>query len=505
MTAPDGQTSNSPDTMRPLLSVLWLALAIVFCLHVVSRLVEQSMLLDGTIYAAIARNFAAGEGSWWHLHFSNTLFPFFTEHPPLLIWLEAIGFGLFGDTIAVEKGFSCLTALVNGIILLGIWRQLNRGHSVYRDLGVVALILTLVSGRIGAALANGLIENLLMIFTSLAVLLILTAYGSAAKAGRVLRGSLIVCAGLATVLALLTKGPVGLFPIAVPAIYWAVFRVPPLLSVVVDTAILVVVIVGSVAALMLFDAPHQYVVRYASDQLFSSLSGARGNYGGGWKALIMLLSMMIYALSLAGVFGLISLYVGPRRPAGADSSAPLARNGIFLFVVGLAASLPLFVSPRISSFYFNPSLEYFATALACVCLPSVLNVLQRLDARSLRRLQLVLCAGVAASLVLVVAHVGRPGRDRDLIADAAHIAAYVCPSGGPCERSISACDSVWEEWELHAYLQRNHRIDLAKASTTPGRRLVLTNADCAMPAAVPNSEVDIGLTKHRLFRIEAAE
>jgi hypothetical protein len=502
MTASDD--ANSPNPTRLFINVLWLALGIVFCLHVLLRLVQQSMLGDGALYAAIARNLAAGEGSWWRLHFSNTLFSYFAEHPPLLIWLEAVGFMLFGDHLAVEKTVSLLAAVTNGIILLAIWRQLSRESPATRGLGVGALLLCLVSGKIGSAFANGLIENLLMVFTSLAVLLILVAYRPA-NAGGPLRTALIVAAGLAIILALMSKGPVALFPLAVPAIHWAVFRTPSLLRVVLDTAILAGLVLGFIGTLLLIDAPHQYLIRYVSEQLFSSLSGARGDYGGGWKALLSLVSMMIYSLSIASIVLLISFVIGRTRPAAERPAGNLARSGIFLIIVGISASLPLFVSPRISTFYFNPSLEYFATALACICAPAVLTIVGRVSARALRRTQLVLAVGLAASLLLVAAKVGSPGRDRDLLADVAKVAAYICPSAASCEKSVAACGSVWEEWELHAYLQRHHRVDLAQASSTAGRGLLLTNADCAAPDPGSAREVDIGLAQHRLFRFEAVK
>ncbi len=505
MTAAKRHGPAAPESTRPLTAVLWLALAVIFCLHVLSRLVQQSMLLDGTIYASIARNFAMGEGQWWRLHFSNTLFAFFAEHPPLLMWIESVGFSLFGDTLAVEKGFSLLTAPINAVILLAIWRQLNPAGSLYRPLGAFALILCLVSGKIGAALANGLIENVLMIFTSLAGLLIIVAYGSASRAGALRSASLIIGAGVAIILALLTKGPVGLFPLAVPLIHAAVFRAPSLRRAVFDTAILAALVLCFILALWLIDAPHRFLVRYAVDQLFSSLSGARGYDGGGWKAVVSLVSMMIYPLCFAGALGLTSWMLGAENPAAGDPPPSRLRNGIFLSVVGLSASLPILISPRIATFYYNPSLEYFALALACCSAPAALNVCRRLGERSLRRLQMLLIAGLAASLAVVATNVGKPGRDRDIIVDADKIAAYLCPSAASCKTEIAACDSVWEEWELHAYLQRNHRFDLAKPSGT-GAALLLVNQDCAPPAGrAVVFAIDLGLANHRLLKIEASE
>lgn len=41
------------------------------------------MFVDGVTYAAIARNLAQGNGSFWSPFYTATLYPQFFEHPPL--------------------------------------------------------------------------------------------------------------------------------------------------------------------------------------------------------------------------------------------------------------------------------------------------------------------------------------------------------------------------------------------------------------------------------------
>ncbi|MEO1627822.1 MAG: hypothetical protein AAFV25_21920, partial [Bacteroidota bacterium] len=68
----------------------WWSLAIAFGLLFASELLEQSMFVDGLWYAAISRNLAQGQGSFWHPHFSALIFSEFHEHPPLVFGLQAL-------------------------------------------------------------------------------------------------------------------------------------------------------------------------------------------------------------------------------------------------------------------------------------------------------------------------------------------------------------------------------------------------------------------------------
>ena len=50
-----------------------------------NELWSEGMFIDGLYYATIARNLSEGIGSLWFLHFTETSFNIFHEHPPLAI------------------------------------------------------------------------------------------------------------------------------------------------------------------------------------------------------------------------------------------------------------------------------------------------------------------------------------------------------------------------------------------------------------------------------------
>lgn len=81
----------------------WLLVAALVIHRVLSHAVGGEMFFDGTIYAAVSRNMAESIGTAWQPHFSATIFPVFSEHPPLQLWLQAVAFWLFGDHLYVER------------------------------------------------------------------------------------------------------------------------------------------------------------------------------------------------------------------------------------------------------------------------------------------------------------------------------------------------------------------------------------------------------------------
>lgn len=486
--------SKTADAAKP----LWIILAIVVCLLVLRQLMHQSMFFDGAIYASIARNLAEGAGSPWRLQFSETLFPVFSEHPPLMMWLEAIGFLLFGDTIAVEKCFSLMTLIASGFVLLKIWQRLHGNDPELRLAGPMVLAMALGAGRVSWGFTNGMLENLLIVFTSLAIYCVIVAYDGADRGKAMLRSILMIAAGILVALALMTKGLVGLFPLATPGIWWLAFRRRSLVSVIVDTLVMTVTVVMFFAALWQLDGARDAIERYLSIQLLPSLTGQRGSGGGNWNAVRAFIRVNAYPAIITLIILLCDRRWGSRSEVPRDISRARRRTAIFLALVGFSASLPLLVSPRVASFYFNPSLAYFASAFAIASAPAIVRAIGALNTRSYRRLSIGLAVALALSVILVGFNIGRPGADADTIANAARIADHVCPSSGTCESTVAVCGAGADDWALYGYLERRHKISLATMDAATSNHIVVDDS-CASEAA-GYSDSGLQLSKYRLLQ-----
>jgi 4-amino-4-deoxy-L-arabinose transferase-like glycosyltransferase len=487
--------------------LLWKILIIILCLKILRPIVTRTMFFDGLIYASVARNMAEGIGSPWRPAFSQTLFPLFAEHPPLAMWLQAIAFRAFGDTAWVEKGYSLLTALLSGLIILSIWCRLTEKDPALRDAGILALIFSLIAGRLSWAYANNMLENTLIVLTSAAIWLVVAAYSSPSASKLASRLPYMIEAGVLTFLAVMTKGPVGLFPLAAPILFGICFARPSIRTAAIDTAIMIAAAAGMLALLLIDPEARGYADRYLHFQLFASLAGDRGGSSGGWHGLWSLFRVNFFPLLIAAL--ILSARLRSRHSIpemGCPMPEPRRkryRNAAFLFTIGLSASLPLLVSPRLNSFYFNPSILYFAAAAAMISAPALLSQISALSDVWLRRSNLALLAGVVAAILSVGLAVGKPGSDKIKLKDAQKIADHICPVAGRCQPIVAACGSAGEDWQLHAYLERYYHVSLKKEgdpSAQDGTSFILVSQDCPIPSSVDYYDVEARLSNYRLFR-----
>ena len=68
----------------------------------------------------MAASLADGNSTFWHIHFTDTLFNNFYEHPPLGILTMAIPFYIFGDTIVVDKLYGPSFGLLLAVLISSI-------------------------------------------------------------------------------------------------------------------------------------------------------------------------------------------------------------------------------------------------------------------------------------------------------------------------------------------------------------------------------------------------
>ncbi len=479
----------SPMPSRTVMNAVWLFLLGAICLQILVQLVHVSMFFDGGIYATLARNMAEGRGSMWAPHLSDTLFPTFAEHPPLMFWLQAIGFALFGDSIAVEKGFSFLAFAICALLLFQIWRRLNKDDVLVQAAFPFALMLALIAGRVNWGFANNLLDNILAVFSLTSVLLLVVAYDRPAPVASRRRLALVSAAGLAICMSLMTKGPVGLFPLAVPAIHWLVFRRPPLLTTVIDSLVIVLVIGLFLGFLYAFDPSREALDRYVTAQLASSLSGARGHYGGGLYVFRKILGVNGYSLAIVALAAIAGWRWKLGKGAPEVNRSRLKRAA-FLILIGMSASLPISLSPRVANFYFNTSLLFYSAGFAVLVAPVLMDGLSCLREQQSKLLGFGSLLFLAASIVIVLANVGRPGADARTIEQAEVIEDFVCADKANCKPLISACQKAWQDWALHTYMQRFYEISIAKQADVDAD-FVIADETCSSLPGRKDTGIDV--------------
>ena len=470
--------------MKPL-RLLTLA---VFAAATLPRLAHRGMFVDGVTYASIARNLAQGQGSFWAPFYTATIYPRFHEHPPLGFWLQSLWFRVLGDHLFVERLYAVTIGLATAGLLAAIYRQLHidaateestadrhddrsggldrmpvsprsqssvgRSPSAVGEeaLGWLPVILWIAAPVVSWAIVGNLLETTVALFTTIALAAAVKAGArsdrvqgllGAATAWSVLSGSCIVGAGL-------TKGPVGLFPLAAPALFLLLpdrRRARRLLAVQWLTVILWALLLWG------WSPARTSLHEYFSQQVMPALAGEREVSQSSFTIVRAWLQGVVAPMFAAGILAVATAgrFVMPSRGVRA--------RALVLFLVGLAGTLPILASAKQAGHYLVPAVPLFALAAALVLGPTATIAGQRISAQRSRTLMnivivLLFFGTIAGSLAPVL------GRDRERLAEIDAIAAVV-----PLGQTVGLCPESNSDWGLHAWFERRFRVSLDAGDT----------------------------------------
>lgn len=431
-------TRQSPFTI-----IIFLFLCALF----LDRAIQEGMFYDGITYGAISRNYAIGIGSFWSLYYRDGIS--FAEHPPLMFGLEAFFFKLFGDHYFTEKIYSFFAWLITIVIIRRLWIKTIHNETAKASFAL-PLLLWGIMPTVVWGYPNNLLENTMCIFDLLAVLFI---YNAMNGKNRLL---LFLLAGVFVFLATLTKGPVGLFPLAVPAIHWLIFRKEGFFKMVLWNIILILIVAACYYALCQYDTAKNALSNYLEFQVLASLQGEREITGDSWGRFGILKQVGIELLpSLAVAVLLIGLAkIFKHKIDGARSN-----NAHFFFylLIALSATLPVVLSVKQRAFYIIPSFPFFALAAASILYPYYKTlVLERtLPANVNRYLNILYVVMAIGIIVFTGSKYNTIGRDKEVVADVKEISRIV-----PVNTVIGACPFMSTDFSFLAYIQRYNRLEI---------------------------------------------
>jgi 4-amino-4-deoxy-L-arabinose transferase-like glycosyltransferase len=341
------------------------ALAAAVCLALIlPRIAQAGMFVDGVTYAVLARNLAQGTGTFWAPSFSTTVYPVFHEQPPLGFALESLAFRVLGDHLYVERLFSIFVFALTALLIVALWRRvLPREHDW------LPLFFWVLPSTVTWAAINNMLEGTQALFTTSAVLLLVRAMMAIRTRDAVVAAG---CAAAAVAAAVLTKGPVGLFPLAVPPLALLLtrrdrrcFTARPRgraysrLALVWIT-LLVVTMLLAAAILAIPEARHA-LSEFARTHVVPALQGERGLPRRSFDI------ARHFTLGIIARMGALAALLWLIRPRGRDVPGVRWDVAVFFFSTGLVASLPLLASPVLAGHYFIPSVPFFALSATCGC------------------------------------------------------------------------------------------------------------------------------------------
>lgn len=446
-------------------AVLFIAGA--FAAVTIPRMAQKGMFIDGVTYAVLSRNLAAGEGSFWSPLYTSTVYPQFHEQPPLGFALGAVGFALFGDHLAVERGYSLLMGIFTALLMVGIWRRTIRNPS----LEWLPIVFWVVPSTVTWAIVNNMLENTQAMLTTAAVLAILRSV-QAARA----QVAWAVVGGVLIVAAVLVKGPTGLFPLVAPLLVAMAF--PSAARAALRSAAgTFAAVAAACAGIVALDAARAALAAYWHQHVYAAISGERGGSRvAGAMALARHLAGGIF-LRLGGMLGLLFVVTALTGFTREKQAAERWRwAGVFL-LLALAGSLPVILSTKIAGHYLVPSIPFYALGCATLSLPFVEPLYRRYSERQWLNTGMAAAGVVLLALAVVVPFLPVRIEPRDVrwIGEYEQIGARL-----PQQTTIASCPAVSEDWGLHAYLQRFFRVSVDTERRHP-YYLQLTDRGCDAP------------------------
>lgn len=424
---------------------LW-ALVILFFF---SGLGTYGMFVDGLTYATIARNWVEMGFPIDHYMTTPSLHNPFLGHPPVAFWLQGLLFS-FGDFFWWDRAYSLLTLVVQLYLLQRMWNSFMGTAAQHHPFPILLFITMPI---IHWSYTNNMLENTMGIFTFLAVFASMKGLQGNLK----MRYLLLYVASLLG--AVLTKGPVGLFPLAAPFLCLFAFGVRQIFMVFLWYFISIVV--GSFMVFIFINLlPDtydflQYLEEYILHQIIYSLTILEMNDSQTFiiERLISIIAIPIGIMMLIRMWARWKNYPLPVRPHRSLV--------IFWALVAATASIPIAISPKQAEAYLIPSLPYIALACAACCydiwipLKDVFRFIPPFTAKVLSWNALLI------AIAVIIFRWGDYNRDETMITTLDEIATITGK-----HRNIQLAYTLTEEWSLRLYAYRYHHIDLRPTDET---------------------------------------
>ncbi len=418
----------------------------VFLILVGAPMLSEGMSLDGVVYASISRNMAEGIGSFWSPHYTQSIGSVFQSHPPLSFGMEALLFRLLGDHLYVEKLYSLLMLLLSGLLIALIWKRTTNNLRW----AWLPLLFWLSIPLVSWSAVNNMLENTMAVFVLLSVYLMILSYQRFNKVW-------LFLSALPLLLAFLTKGFTGLFPIVFPILYCAFSTHYRWIQGPIDTFLLLFTIAVLAGGMFLvFPDSYPYLKTYFQVQVLEG-SLHEPTVASRFYIVLRLLQELIVPLLLVAVVFFV------RRGTKDHVKVfefPYDKPMVMVFLLlGLSGVLPIMVSVKQSGFYMVSAFPFFALGLSFLVLSTTNRLL--LKTKPVVRVWMTVfsCCVVLTGLVLSVTSIGSYSRDAALIEEVKH---HLAEMNG--EEVIEISPEMYSQWDRHAYYMRYGKVSLLPVS-----------------------------------------
>lgn len=446
-------------------------------------LFSDGMFMDGTIYAAVAKNMAQGLGTFWQPHLSQTLYPEFYEHPPLALGLQAMAFKLFGDSFLIERFYSLATYLLAAFLIVQIWIEIgNPKHKAW-----IALLFWMANPLVIWAFANNMLENTMQVFILASVWMLLKSNGK----NRLLW---ILLSGLFLFLGLLTKGLVALFPWTFYFWIWLFNRNIKWPKMIANTLLLVLFTLLPLVLLLVFNENAFHALEsYFNIQIVRSLKVVQTV-----SSRFFIVGRLINE-SLVSFGIILFLFILFRKKIAQFKTRYRENASLFYLFIGhgLSGVVPIMISLKQSGFYMLPAFPFFSIAFGILVLPLIENTKPLIQRKSF----VYRFSGILSLFLFIIVFLitfsfkNKIGREKEMLHD-----VYTICNTLPNNEIVDIPKSLAQNWALHAYFSRYSTVSLDDVSKKP-HRFYLTNNN-KLPPQIENYEsVNLDLKSFSLYQL----
>lgn len=413
----------------------------IFLLIISPFLFSRGMFLDGVVYANFSKNFALGDGSFLHPFYSKTYLINFISHPPMFFFLEGLFFKIFGTGFLVERFYSVLNVFITGLITIKLYKKLGFNNAFLPLFFLISIPLITWSA------VNNIIENTLMIFTTLSVLFYVYSFERK-------RFLFLLLSGLSISIGFSLKGFVAFFPFSFPLIYWVVLRKNNFKSMAIDTILIIAFsIIPILISFLSFSGLKEYFISYFNTQILGSISSIK-TVDSRFYILGKFLSEILPSIIICGLYGLIIKLKTKRYLFVSNYNS---KKSLMIFLFSLTAVLPIMISMKQSGFYLLPSFPFLAISFSALIDDNVGDLISKLDIKSKTYcwIKYISISLFVLSIIFSVSFYGKDNRDKKLLSDMDIIANYLPPKS-----TVSVSKEMETEYSLFAYYARFYNVSL---------------------------------------------
>ena len=465
----------------------WALLIALFTLLCGINYVRYGMFTDGILYAAIAKNMAVGQGTFWFPVFSETSGTFI-GHPALHFFLESLYFRVFGDSYLTERLYCLTSALLVSFMMHRIWQQYL---PKYRALSFVPLLFFFLIEDVFLTYTYNLLECTLTLFTTASFLCIIPILQNKKSNKTVVFISFVA----ALFAAFLSKGPVGFFPLATFGIGWLALRTPNLKNAFIWTLTTIIALTTIIFILLQFEAPFQSLSAYWEEQVMGSVNAAttvegQGNMRG--NRLHILKRWFDKMLPVLVIVALITGFAWRQKVNLFRSET--AKRSMVLLLLGLAGTLPFVFISKQASYYLVPAYVFFVLGFAAFIAPEVARLIDKINVKSVpfKVFQTVVAVSLIAVFCYLFTQIGETDRrDKKLLSDVRKVGTLV-PSG-----TIIFTKNAKAQYSLYHFLERYY--DISVDDEKAGHSYVLTDKGMGLDSEKGCNIVDLDLELFNLY------